>query len=303
MPNKLVNMKIHEVSAVDKAANGRKFLIMKRDYSQVEREEMATNGEALPDGSYPIKDITDLENAIQAYGRAKDKEKTKKHIIARAKALGAEDKLPEIWRGGEVNKMADETNLKDKLFEFVRSLFTSDEFTPKQKQVNNQTEDKGDESVPNSEGVVKSVSIPEEITKRMEDLEKRNKELEEQIKKAADEAKTKEFIAKAASFDKLGIKADELGPVLKSIAEVNPEGYAKIESVLKAANEQIAKGALFAEAGIDGGGESDIVKRVEAQAKEIQKRDGCSIEKARAKVYKENPELYAEYQKEMFGGR
>ena len=120
MPNKLVNMKIHEVSAVDKAANGRKFLIMKRDYSQVEREEMATNGEALPDGSHPIKDITDLENAIQAYGRAKDKEKTKNHIIARAKAFGAEDKLPESWKGGEDSKMS--KSIKKKVMDFLKDM-------------------------------------------------------------------------------------------------------------------------------------------------------------------------------------
>lgn len=69
----------------------------KRDYSEDERTEMAGKGEALPDGSFPIKDETDLKNAIKAYGRAKDKEKAKKHIEARAKALGKEDLLPESW--------------------------------------------------------------------------------------------------------------------------------------------------------------------------------------------------------------
>jgi len=58
---------------------------------------MAKGGMAMPDGSYPIKDVADLRNAIQAYGRAKDKEATKAHIIKRAMALGSEDLIPENW--------------------------------------------------------------------------------------------------------------------------------------------------------------------------------------------------------------
>ena len=55
-------------------------IIEKKDYSDKEREEMADKGEALPDGSFPIKTKADLENAIKAYGRAKDKDAAKAHI-------------------------------------------------------------------------------------------------------------------------------------------------------------------------------------------------------------------------------
>ena len=72
-------------------------IALKRAYSEDSRAEMAKRGMALPDGSYPIKDVADLRNAIQAYGRAKDKEATKAHIIKRAMALGAEDLIPENW--------------------------------------------------------------------------------------------------------------------------------------------------------------------------------------------------------------
>jgi hypothetical protein len=51
----------------------------------------------LPDGSYPIRDKEELKKAIHAYGRAKDKAKCKAHIIKRAKALNAEDLIPEEW--------------------------------------------------------------------------------------------------------------------------------------------------------------------------------------------------------------
>jgi hypothetical protein len=62
----------------------------------------------MEDGSFPIKTKKDLENAIQAYGRAKDKDKAKAHIIARAKALDAEDMLPKDWEGkGEKSASGD----------------------------------------------------------------------------------------------------------------------------------------------------------------------------------------------------
>lgn len=62
------------------------------------REKAAKKGEALPDGSYPIHDKTDLQKAIQASGRAKDKAKVRRHIIKRARALKATELIPESWK-------------------------------------------------------------------------------------------------------------------------------------------------------------------------------------------------------------
>jgi hypothetical protein len=70
----------------------------KRDFSDDQRKDLADQGKAMPDGSFPIVNGKDLENAIHAVGRAKDYEKAKQHIIARARALGMTDKLPEDWQ-------------------------------------------------------------------------------------------------------------------------------------------------------------------------------------------------------------
>lgn len=72
-------------------------VLLAREYSQEERERLASEGKALPDGSYPIVDREDLENAIQAIGRAKDPGKAKAHIKKRARALGLEELIPEEW--------------------------------------------------------------------------------------------------------------------------------------------------------------------------------------------------------------
>jgi hypothetical protein len=71
--------------------------LQERTFSTDERDKMAKNGQAMPDGSYPIATVADLENAIAAFGRAKNQAAVKQHIIKRAKALGATDKLPAGW--------------------------------------------------------------------------------------------------------------------------------------------------------------------------------------------------------------
>jgi hypothetical protein len=74
-------------------------VLNKKDYSDNERKEMAAKGEAKPDGSYPIKNIQDLKNAIKTWGRGDATQSDKDHIKERAKALGATAELPEDWGG------------------------------------------------------------------------------------------------------------------------------------------------------------------------------------------------------------
>lgn len=70
-------------------------LVIMENYDTEQRKEMAAKGLALPDGSFPIKTLEDLKNAIQAYGRAKDQGAAAKFIAKRAKALSAEDLIPD----------------------------------------------------------------------------------------------------------------------------------------------------------------------------------------------------------------
>jgi len=85
--------------------------VEKRTFTAEERKDAAASGAAMKDGSYPIENTSDLENAIRAFGRAKNKPAAKRHIIRRAKALGATDKLPADWRGS-TKKAEDAGDLK-----------------------------------------------------------------------------------------------------------------------------------------------------------------------------------------------
>lgn len=66
-------------------------LEMAKKFSAEDRERLAKTGAAMKGGQYPIEDLDDLDNAIQAYGRASEGERAavKAHILKRAKALKA----------------------------------------------------------------------------------------------------------------------------------------------------------------------------------------------------------------------
>jgi hypothetical protein len=71
-----------------------------KDFSDKTRSQLADEGEAMPDGSFPIENTGDLRRAIQAFGRAKNKDAVKAFIKKRARELDAVDSLPEDWQDG-----------------------------------------------------------------------------------------------------------------------------------------------------------------------------------------------------------
>lgn len=73
----------------------------KRDFSAGERREAAGKDQAMSDGSFPIKNASDLKNAIGLAGNAKDPAKAKAHIKRRAAALGLSDKIPDSWKAAD----------------------------------------------------------------------------------------------------------------------------------------------------------------------------------------------------------
>jgi hypothetical protein len=99
-------------------------IVNKRQFSAKERESAANSGAALPDGSFPIENGSDLHNAMRAIGRAKDPAKAKAHIRSRAKALGLESELSDAFKrdGGVIDAIKRATTY---LAESVSSILTS----------------------------------------------------------------------------------------------------------------------------------------------------------------------------------
>lgn len=70
-----------------------------------QRMELAKDKKALPDGSFPIRNVSDLKNAVQAYGRSKPGKRglVRRHIVKRARQLERKDLIPENWKEASVN--------------------------------------------------------------------------------------------------------------------------------------------------------------------------------------------------------
>lgn len=106
--NKLEAMTIASERSAELEAIKAKFAEAKADIeeygdfafiSRQTRERLAKKGQAMADGSFPVRNVADLKNAIKAYGRASDSKKAsvKEFIKKRARALKKEDLIPEEW--------------------------------------------------------------------------------------------------------------------------------------------------------------------------------------------------------------
>lgn len=73
------------------------------DMNTAARDRAAAAGQAMPGGRFPIRNRTDLANAIRAVGRVKPpteeaRAKVRRFIIRRAKDIGAADAIPGTWK-------------------------------------------------------------------------------------------------------------------------------------------------------------------------------------------------------------
>lgn len=106
---------------------GAEPVVEKRDVGEKERSNLADAGKALPGGGFPIKNVGDLRNAIQAIGRAKDPAAAKALIRRRAKALGREDLIPKQWGdtskadGEQVHDPAEIAAVRDGLIALIKA--------------------------------------------------------------------------------------------------------------------------------------------------------------------------------------
>jgi hypothetical protein len=73
----------------------------KRFFSARQRRKYASQGTALPDGSFPIPDKDALRRAVRSVGRGGSYAKAKRHIISRAKDLKLTSILPDQWVAAE----------------------------------------------------------------------------------------------------------------------------------------------------------------------------------------------------------
>jgi len=286
--NRLKDLDAVEVSLVPRGANKKKFLIFKEVDSPMEEILKAVLETELENESR-------VEEVLKA---AKLSDKAKGAVKGALRLLNAyKDELPK--------------DIMKTLAELADYGYPAP--TEKAKGKKDEEEDEKKKygypaPTKKEDGSYDFSSIPEEVRpavealwKEQQEAVKKAEELEKVLKEERDKQLRKEYIQKAADeFANLPTKPEEFGLVLKGLAEKAPEEYAKLEGVLKAANEAIEAGALYAEVGRGGAPAGDsAVAKVEAMAAGLVQKDAnLSRADALAKVLAENPQLYEQYRKE-----
>jgi hypothetical protein len=293
MPNRLFIDELTSVGLVDRGDNpGAEVLIYKaaREFSPEQREGLADEGMAMPDGSFPIPDKDALKRAVQSIGRTKPGRRAAvmAHIKRRAKALGAADMIPQGW----VKK--DSTNVDKSVINI-----------PKQGPAPHRTkgvrmpldltavEDEDlrtaiEKHVADLEAQIEDSTSDDEVSKAQAD---KIEALEKRLAEETGKRRQVDFEKRAETFEKMLGKPDEIGPVLDALEAAAPEAYSKLETALIAAAGRVDLSKLFAEFGSGSDGETDPIAKRDAYVAD-QKKAGSTetVEKLRAEFWTAHPE-------------
>lgn len=159
-----------------------------------------------------------------------------------------------------------------------------------------------DEEEMEEEETMKSLlkSLPEPVREMLEKAESEASAAREELRKERDAQRDREFVAKAAGWNHLSVDANEVGPALRRLADVDVDLFSAIEKALEGANAQAESAAIFDEIGRGGRPESgDAYSKVYALAKAAHDAgDFATIEQAISSMVITHPDLYAAYRAE-----
>lgn len=278
LPRKLVDLEVEAVAAVDRPANKRRFLVIKR------AEE---GGETVP------------ETVETANGHDRSLLRAAWNIIA--KHLG----LHETNGEGE-ETMSEQEKTLDAILEGVSEEVKAavkaafDEQEKKLGELQKQVEELSKKAQEQEAEEINKADLPEPVRKRLEELERKAQEAE-QIAKAEREARVKAEIRKRAEGYAGVAEVDKIAKALYEAQEkVSPEFAQELEEILKAAQERIAKGDLFKEFGSNGKPLSgDPSEQFAELVKKVAEEENIPYDQAARKVAREHPDLVEAYDRSI----
>ena len=314
---------VQEVSLVDRAANRRKFLVLKQedvDMSDKQQPDVAALLEKMDEDTQQLVvklfgEGADDEAVEEELKKAKLSPKAMAAVRTALRALNAvKDELPgnvmrmlaslggysypgpEKAEDADADKAMHRTKDKDKMKKGEGDAADADGPAPGTKTEEGKPMVKADgtidwDAVPeNLRPVLKAqMAEQERLAKEAAELKKALAAERERIRKA-------EFIAKAEKeYAALPGTAEEVGMLLKEADEKLSEGnLALLEKVLKAANEAFEKAMGEAGAASSDDTSETATGKLEAIAKELAKKENITFEQAFTKALDMNPELARE---------
>jgi len=163
------------------------------------------------------------------------------------------------------------------------------------------TEAPAEEAPVEEEDVMKS--LPEPVQKAFESLRKQAEEAQAK----ADEATTvlhkereahadAEAIEKARGWSHLSLDAQEVGPALRRLAQIDESLAKSVTEVLESVNAQAESADIFAEIGRTTGTSGNAFTQLESMAKSaVSEGKASTVEQALSDLAVAQPSLYAQY--------
>jgi hypothetical protein len=231
---KLSNIKTEEVSLVPKGANNKKFFLIKSADGDMVLSTEELVSRLIDSDDEAVKKI--CEGAPAEIAEAVKVVKTLLQVI--------KDNVSDPSTNQIFQNLLKELHGESQMSEEEKKVETPEAAPEAQKPVEEQ---KGDDKPAAPEEVAKAVKVEKENVELKKELANFKKKFEE-----SENARiTKEFIEEARGFKNLSMTPEEFGPVLKSIKDATAEGYEKLMTVLKSADEMVGQSVLLASVGSD----------------------------------------------------
>ena len=299
----LTDLETVEVSLVDKGANRRTFAIRKSENDKMNLIDAILQA--------PFEKSDELIERLQ---KAELSEQAAEGVKSALQLLSAfQEELPESLMnelmgmiGMSEEKAEDEDEKADEPAEEATEEVAEEAAADEEdEEKTDKMEDEDEEEEDEDKMKKRLAALPKDVRGMVEQLWKSNRSeiakrevLQLEIKKAKEEKRLGDFIKKARdNFSSLPAKPEELGAFM---SKLDGKAAAFAQSLLKSANEMIAKGGVTSEIGnsTSDAQQIDSISKAEQMAAEIVKSDGVSLAVAKGRVWKNNPGLYAEYQQE-----
>lgn len=197
----------------------------------------------------------------------------------------------------------------DRIVELEKSLAASEklvadltEKAEKAKMEVEVEEDEEDEEEMDEEETMKALvkSLPEPVREMLKKAEDAAAKASEELRKEREARRDEEFVKKAAGWSHITVNAEEFGPALRRLTDIDASLAEQVEKALEAVNAQAESAAIFTEIGRGSRpDENSAYAKVQALAKAAhQAGEFATVEQAVAGIIHKNPDLYAAYRSE-----
>ena len=168
-------------------------------------------------------------------------------------------------------------------------------------EVAEETEAPAEEAPVEEEDVMKSLPEPvqkafETLRKQAEDAQAKADEATTVLQKEREAHADAEAIEKARGWSHLSLDAQEVGPALRRLAQIDESLAKSVTEVLESVNAQAESADIFAEIGRTTGISGNAFSQLESMAKSaVSEGKASTVEQALADLAVAEPSLYAQY--------